>query len=135
MASGRQPRNKGEDTKPEILRAVRLGDAGDVYGPGEEDEFLDALQTYVDQHNEAVEESGQPELDVNEELTRLTALGHIVNFEGVDVDDEDMEESDHDLSANRKAARSAAVETTDRTVTRARSPRKKAAAPAEEESE
>lgn len=111
----RQPRKKGESTQPEILRAIRLGDKGDVYGPGEEDEFLEALEEHVDEHNKQaarLAKAGQAapeELDVQKELHRLHVLGHLVNFKGVDVTDDDLEEPDQDLTANRKANQRAQV--------------------------
>lgn len=115
MARARQPRAKGETTEPEILRAIRLGDAGDVYGPGEEDEFLEALEQHVDDHNATVAEQQKAgnrsvkKLDVNDELKRLHVLGHLVNFQGVEVTDDDLEESDQDLTANRVARERALV--------------------------
>lgn len=112
MARARTPRPKGESTQPEILRAIRLGDNGDVYGPGEEDEFLDALKDHVEQHNETVKlkKEGKP-LDVDDELRRLSVGGHIVNFAGVgELDDDELEHSDHDLRANQIARRRAMVE-------------------------
>lgn len=105
MATGRQPRQKGENTNPEILRPIRLGD-NDVYGPGEEDEFLEALEGHIDELNAAAGENGK-QLDVNDELHRLSVLGHIVNFKGVDLEEDDIEDSDQDLNANRRAARAA----------------------------
>lgn len=111
MPSGRQPQTKGAKAKPEILRAVRLGDNGDVYGPGEEEELLNALEDEVARHNKVVKANkvGE-ELDVNEELERLSILGHLINFKGVDLDEEDLEEQDQDLYANKRARERALVE-------------------------
>ncbi len=104
MASGRQPRAKGEQKGPEILRAVRLGTAGDVYGPGEEEEMLEALEESVKDHNEELKAGGRGQkLTVKSEVERLTMLGHLVNFAGVSVDDEDIDHADPDLRANSRA--------------------------------
>lgn len=110
MPSGRQPRKKGEAQTPEILRAVRVGDHGDVYGPGEEEELVEALTDMVEEHNEQVKARGVGQkLTVNGELKRLHIAGHLVNFKGVTVKEEDLEEDDQDLTANRIHAERAQV--------------------------
>lgn len=105
MASGRQPRNKSGENKPEILRAIRVGDKGDVYGPGEEQDLLDALKEHEKAFN-ANPANKDNKFSHKDELYRLHEIGHLVNFKGINVEDEDIDHDsgDRDLHANQRAA-------------------------------
>jgi hypothetical protein len=108
----RKPKEKAEQRKPAILQAIRLGN-GDVYGPGEEEEFLEALQAHADQMEEGAEAAQaagkQPDtFDVKEEIKRLSSLGYLVNFEGADDEDEETDIT-HDQKARRAVVKDLAA--------------------------
>lgn len=106
----RKPKSQADQKKPTILRGIRL-DNGDVYGPGEEEEFLKALKGRAEaadeEHEAAAEQGAAPRaaalptrFEHKDELERLTRNGSIVNF--VDVDDDDEEEDvTHEKRADR----------------------------------
>ena len=108
MPRGRQPRSKAQqaDNAPAILRTVRLGD--DLYGEGEEEELLEALKEFEERDKEARKAdktmTGKP-FSADEEVHRLTRLGHLANF--VELSEEEIEHMDPDLRANAQYARQA----------------------------
>lgn len=115
----RKPREKSEIAKPTILRAVRLAN-GDVYGPGEEDEFLEALDAASAQAEEEAEaRQGQglkPDtFEPKKEVKRLSKLGFLANFAGADDDDDEEEDLTHEHKVQR-AARREAVEVASRPI-------------------
>lgn len=128
--AGRQPRNLEDKKEPEILRTISVGADQDLYGPGEEDEFLEAYKEYIDGHNETEGNEGN-QLDLDEELTRLSRIGTIINFPGVDPDEEGADHPDRDLNASRRAMVEEIPEEDGGTKTRrkrvAKTPRKRAA--------
>ena len=101
MARGRQPKSKAaqEATAPAILRTVRLGD--DLYGEGEEEELLEAMDKVEEEDRKARKEKpetpGTP-FSKDDELHRLTRLGFLANF--VELSQEEVDDMDPDLRAN-----------------------------------
>lgn len=78
-------------SEKEIIRTINVN--GETFGPGQEDEMVDALAAHEDS---GVDE----EFDHKEELKRLESIGAISGF--ADVADEDMVDSDSDIRATRR---------------------------------
>lgn len=109
LTMARKPKEKAEISKPAILRSVRLGN-GDVYGPGEEDEFLEALQAAADAAEEDADQAEKEgrrgdRFDAKKEVKRLSKLGFLVNFDGADDDDDEEEDLTQEHRTRRASKR------------------------------
>lgn len=104
----RKPKEKAEQKRPEILRTIRLPN-GDLYGPGEEEEFQEGLAeaakaAKAEAKGREAKGLQSDEFDPDEEIKRLTKLGMIVNFVDPEDDDE-AEDITHDQRSQRASVK------------------------------
>lgn len=105
----RQPKSNTANEGPQLLRTVRF-DNGDLYGPGEEEEFLERVDQEVKERVKARKENPDlPELSKDDIIRRLTQVGHAVGFQEYDEEDDEFEHSDPDLRVRQQYKRDPAL--------------------------